>query len=78
MSKGEPHPLVPHLYRIPKSRSDASLIYPYLHSQVAAREGGKLKPPSSGYPMPKGNIADDKRGAVSPLGGVAKPASEKG
>jgi hypothetical protein len=72
--RGEPHPLVPHLYRLPQPRTAGADLYPYLPSQL--RVAG-LRSPAQ-HPLGKGLLPDATRGAVSQLGGVAKPAPSKG
>lgn len=67
MRKGEPHPLIPHLYRRPEPRTAGADLYPYLPSQDAVTN---LRAPAQ-RPAGKGLLADATRGGVSPLGGVA-------
>jgi hypothetical protein len=68
MRKGEPHPTIPHLYRLPQPRTPAGDLYPYLHSQSRV---ANIRAPAQ-QPMGEGSLADATRGGVSPLGGVAK------
>jgi hypothetical protein len=60
----QPHWAVPHLYRVRRPATD---LYPYLPTERATAPRAKQQSTSKLLP-------DAKRGAVSPLGGVARDA----